>query len=290
MDPLDAHLRTQYSYYFTRYYYSYNTRTVSTSTKNAPHLSMDPEKQVMALSRLVSQRQWAPLDTLLMTSASTSATLVDDQSVPYAVTSKTIIHFALRFQAPFRIISLLSRRYPRSLASYDINGRYPIHIACEWAATPDIIAYIIETNPAAASVPDTSGKAPVHYVGEFYLEHFNREETFYHVDDAMLRVVRLLQMAAPLSVNLEDNVGMNAVEYAIHSDANIEVIRTMQRACRDDWRERSKDGDGTDGVERAASGQKSPLGKREHRDLLLEPQDGVHRTASEATSRAARMA
>merc|ERR1712183_364168 len=58
----------------------------------------------------------------------------------------------------------------------------------------------------------------------------------------MLEVVRLMKFAAPNSVNLEDESGMNAIEYALLSEANISVIRAMQRACRGDWRERSKAG------------------------------------------------
>merc|ERR1719156_223082 len=57
----------------------------------------------------------------------------------------------------------------------------------------------------------------------------------------MMNVVRLLKTSAPASVNLEDGEGMNAIEYALDSDADIRVIRVMQRACRDDGRKRQDD-------------------------------------------------
>lgn len=105
----------------------------------------------------------------------------------------------------------------------------------------------------------------------------------------MLQVVRLLKTAAPLSVNLEDNEEMNAIEYALLSDASLKVVKTMQRACRDDWRERSKaslleDGPSTatDDSEEVATDvtpkpntteqKKSPqlVPRRRHKDLVNE--------------------
>jgi hypothetical protein len=227
--------------------------------------SLSPEQEAMTVARLLSQRLWILLETLL-TSTSSSAILIDDPSLPHAVTSDIIIHFAARLQAPLRIISLLSRMYPQSLASSDIFGRYPIHVACKWASTPDIIAYLIKTNPSVVGVPDAIGKVPMHYVGEFYLQHFNH--TLYNRDDSMLQVVRLLKTASPQSVNLEDNEGMNAIEYALESNVNLKVIKTMQRACRDDWIERSKRNNSIDGDDNAASCQKPQLGRRRHSDLV----------------------
>jgi len=190
---------------------------------------------------------------------------IDDPSLSHAITSDIIIHFAARFQAPLRIIAMLSRKYPQSLSSSDVTGRYPIHVASKWGATPDVISYLIKTNPSVSGIPDCTGKTPMHYVGQCYLQNF--DNTLYGCNDSMLQVVRLLRNAAPLSVNLEDDEGMNAIEYALASDADLKVIKTMQRACRDDWRERSKinksiddDSDDEDAT--------AKLGRRRHQDLV----------------------
>ena len=56
-------------------------------------------------------------------------------------------------------------------------------------------------------------------------------------EELMLQVVRLLKQAAPQSFNLEDEDERNAIEIAIESDVGIRVVKMMQRAARDDWRE-----------------------------------------------------
>lgn len=270
--------------------------------------TLTPAEQSTTLARLLSQRQWSRLEIILTTTPSSSI-LIDDPFLPHAVTAGIVIHFAARFQAPLRIISLLSRHYPHSLADSDVTGRYPIHVAAKWAATPDVIAYLLKANPSVAGVPDSTGKTPMHYVGEYYLQHFNNP--MYSRDDSMLQVTRLLKNAAPLSVNLEDDEGMNAIEYALLSEANLKVIKTMQRACRDDWRERQISNLTLDSNSDDAA-PKPQLGRRRHDDLVQDIEymalklqrtyacDGeskmnnervhVHRSRSGANTRAARTA
>lgn len=239
---------------------------------NQPHSSHFPlDQKNMTLARLLSQRQWTLLDALLVSTTSSSSILIDDPSLPHAITSDIVIHFAARFQAPLRILSLLAKLYPVSLASSDVTGRYPIHVAAKWGATPDIVAYLIKTNPAVAGAPDSTGKTPMHYVGECYQRHF--DNAMYNRNDSMLQVVRLLKNAAPKSVNLEDNEGMNAIEYALESDAHLKVVKTMQRACRDDWRERSKSVNSIsdnrcDGDDAEVAKKPPPQGRRRHQELV----------------------
>lgn len=223
------------------------------------------DHHTMTISSLLSQRKWIILESILTSAANSLSIQIDDPSLPHAITSDIVIHFAARFQAPLRIISLLSRMHPQSLSSSDIAGRYPVHVAAKWGATPDVIAYLIKTNPTVTGMPDSTGKTPMHYVGECYLQHF--DNALYSCDDSMLQVVRLLRNAAPLSVNLEDDEGMNAIEYALASDANLKVIKTMQRASRDDWRDRSRI-NMCDGEDAAAEQKPAQLGRRRHRDLV----------------------
>ena len=61
------------------------------------------------------------------------------------------------------------------------------------------------------------------------------------VNASMMAIVEILNEAAPKSFNLEDNDGMNCLELAIESDVDIKIIKAMQRACRDTWREMEKD-------------------------------------------------
>jgi len=196
------------------------------------------QQSSVTLARLISQCQWTIVESVLSSEEMRSSIAIDDVTLPHAITPDIIIHFAARFQAPLRVMALLAKAYPISLKSADSIGRYPIHVAAKWAASPDVMSYLVKMNPSVAGVQDSTGKTPMHYVAEFYISHFNNVQ--WSRDDAMLQSVRVLKNAAPLSMNLEDEEGMNAIEYALISDAHIKVVKTMQRACRDDWRGRSQ--------------------------------------------------
>ena len=252
------------------------------------------QQSSVTLARLISQCQWTIVESVLSSEEMRSSIAIDDVTLPHAITPDIIIHFAARFQAPLRVMALLAKAYPMSLKSADSTGRYPIHVAAKWAASPDVMSYLTKMNPSVAGVQDSTGKTPMHYVAEFYLAHFNNVQ--WSRDDAMLQVVRLLKNAAPLSVNLEDEEGMTCIEYALISDAHIKVVKTMQRACRDDWRGRSQRGKDSScpsneldvAVHKKltpTSTQKQPqlTGRRRHHELveeMLEVQNKLQREFS----------
>jgi hypothetical protein len=47
----------------------------------------------------------------------------------------------------------------------------------------------------------------------------------------MMAIVKMLNVSAPKSFNVEDNDGMNAIELAIETNVDIKIIKAMQRVC-----------------------------------------------------------
>ncbi|KAK1738816.1 hypothetical protein QTG54_010132 [Skeletonema marinoi] len=193
------------------------------STVSGSDLSMATEP--MTIAGLIGNRDWSLLEHLLMYGAPLS--MDEPDMAEHAITEHIVVHFAVRFQAPL-----------------NASGRYPVHVACKWSATPDVVMHLIRLNSSACGVQDSFGKTPMHYVAEFYVANYQLPlEMLYPMDESMMQVVKLLKSAAP--------TGCNAIEYALVNDVNIKVIKVMQRACRDDWRNRSKASD--DGLRRRHS-------------------------------------
>lgn len=184
------------------------------------------------LARMISKQSWHEVESLL-SSTPVESIQIDERG---SIHKDNILHFACRFNAPLSIVRLIANRFPRSLVTPDSSGRFVIHVASKYGASPLVIHYLICENHAAAGVQDDLGKAPIHYIGEYYTR-YHEASTAQAVDENMLRVVRILKAAAPESFNLEDQDDCNAIEYAIESNADIKVIKAMQRAARDDWRD-----------------------------------------------------
>jgi hypothetical protein len=241
----------------------------SSSTMN--HTSLNhllKHLENITIVQCLCKRQWSLLEAVL-TSEFRSSIAIDDPSLPTVVTADMIIHCAVRARAPLSVITLLASLYPQSLCSPDMMGRYPIHVAAKWASNPSIIAYLVKTNPSVVGAPDSDGKTPMHYVGECYVENHSGDSP-QDTEQSMGEVVDILRLAAPHSVNLEDNDEMNAVEYALINNASMRVIKKMQRACRDDWRERSnRNPDCTQGCDdNHNNAVPAPMGRRRHDDLV----------------------
>ena len=255
----------------------------------------------MTVARLISKREWLHLVNIL--SDEKQRIPIDEPNIPHPVTEDIVIHFAVRFQAPLQIVSFLANLYPQSLEQSDATGRFPVHVASKWGAAPDVIHFLIRSNPVAAGIQDDLGKTPMHYVAEFYAKNYNRRNIL-PVNESMLQVVQLLKTAAPKSVNLEDHEGVNAIEYALESNTDLKVIRSMQRACRDDWREMKKQNQGkkhedlVKDVERIALELQRQMSERrglgtdaqEEKTLDAPLHFHVHRSTTEANTRAARTA
>lgn len=201
------------------------------TASRAQHLVESP----MTLAQLISMQRWHQVETML-TSRPIELIVIDDRM---AITQDNILHFACRFNAPLSIIKLIASKYLKSLFSADAIGRFPIHVACKYGASPLVIHFLICENFQASGVPDDSGKAPIHYVAQYYARNHPTGPTK-DTHESMLQVVKLFKASAPESFNLEDNEECNAIEYALESNCDIKVVKAMQRAARDDWRELKK--------------------------------------------------
>jgi hypothetical protein len=189
--------------------------------------------------RLIAKRNWAEIENILLSSSIDWAG--DGQKG--IIGEDSIVHFALRYRAPLNIIKLLAKRYPLCITRPDATGKFACHVAAKYGAEPMVMEYLVRNNKHAAGVQDPLGKAPIHYVGEFYASNYGDSKGS-GVLEKMFQVVCLLKDVAPQSFNLEDNEGMNAIEYAIENDTDIKIIKTMQRTARDDWRTLKANGQG----------------------------------------------
>ncbi|KAL3817330.1 hypothetical protein ACHAXA_003953 [Cyclostephanos tholiformis] len=191
------------------------------------------------LTQLIARREWEEIEFLL------SVIPVDQIQIDKKgkITDESVLHFALRYGAPLRLVKLLALKYPLCLTMPDPTGKYACHVACKYGADPDVLEFLVTKNSHAACVQDPEGKAPIHYVGEFYAKNYESPSSP-AVKERLLEVIHILRRVAPHSFNLEDNDGCNAVEYAIANDSDMRAIKMMQRTARDDWKSIKETGQG----------------------------------------------
>lgn len=195
---------------------------------------MSSSSNATTLTDLICNRLWR---TLYFKLKEPNTRILIDDHVSNAITENAVVHLACRFQAPLKIIKLLSSRYPSSIHKADAAGRFPIHVATKWSAMPDVIQFLTSQNPSVVGMKDDFGKSPLHYLAESYLDNCDPYHIC-HAVDYMLEAVNIIKTCTPNAATIEDNDGMNAIEYAIEKEAPIDVVVTMQNSSRDYLREK----------------------------------------------------
>jgi hypothetical protein len=103
---------------------------------------------------------------------------------------------------------------------------------------------------------DIDGKTALHLACDSSCELFEGDEGFTKPPPSY-DVVHTLIRASPSTVHLEDDDGMNALEYAIISNAPIKVVKTLQKSTREYFEKRKVHGN--ESMESICTGTSSPM-------------------------------
>lgn len=164
---------------------------------------------------------------------------------------RNVLHIVCKYNPPLGVIELILKKMPWSVSEMDINGRYPLHLASKYGALPEVLDLLSFEYPNALSNQDCHGKTPLHLVCESYPKYYqvpisidgqrdycpmsgtplvrNKEHDF---ENSIVIMTR----KCPQVVNLEDNKGCSALEYALGSDfANLEIINYIQKVSYWNW-------------------------------------------------------
>merc|ERR1712176_174587 len=152
---------------------------------------------------------------------------------------ENLLHWVCRSHPPEDILKLFYACSPKAIQQPDAHGQYPIHKACHYGASLRVILFLLKSCRLAASAQDSSGKTPLHYLAEYYPRNYDTEDPDeIPVNIAMVEIVKILCLAAPDIINLEDEDGESALEIALDSNAPLKVIKELQRASERDWKAR----------------------------------------------------
>jgi hypothetical protein len=76
----------------------------------------------------------------------------------------TLLHAAIRFNAPIDIIVEMIRLCPDMPAAKDCLGRTPLHVAAGSKASPSLLGILAHAYPAACNAQEVDGMTPLHFV------------------------------------------------------------------------------------------------------------------------------
>ena len=184
-------------------------------------------KYVAIVLDLINNRDWAALEKVvseqkLLKMVSEHIQKCDEFN------GMTLLHAIVRDNPPLHILDAMIDAHSDAVKGQDCVGRTPLHVACGTGADDQIIHRLVKAYPQACDLPDEDGRLPLHLACDTDSVLFEGDTT--QRAPPSLETVRTLLSGSLQSVLVEDEDDMSPIEYAIVSDANMKVVRLLQKA------------------------------------------------------------
>lgn len=244
---------------------------------------------------LIQSRSWHDVQRHLRT----------DRGLNQLQDEPLVLHNALKYHAPLRLVNSILNRKEACLYETDAAQRNLLHIAAMSWSSPETIEYILQKRPRTiATEVDCDGRTPLHLLlasaDDIQLiggDDNSSPGTLSRPSSSIVQyrkmssqrspsqsAIQMLVNAAPETLNVEDSDHMSPIEYAILSNDSIQLktIQQMRRRSEKQWKKTNKSnntttagaGDDCDSSSSSSSGGSSllleiPLGSRRRRGEVL---------------------
>ena len=124
----------------------------------------------------------------------------------------------------------IAEHFSGLLGQSDRNARFPVHTACAFGCSADFIYKCVSMYPLTAAAQDNDGRTPFHFLCKSYAKRCYTLTTWDRavIEKRMTRILWILYRKAPGAIILEDNHGVDPVEYALEADMSITFIGLLQ--------------------------------------------------------------
>ena len=189
----------------------------------------------MLLLELIQNEDWQKLNSIFLKPKPKQyrslAALINGST---SFNGMTLLHATCRFNPPSSVVRNTITLCPDDANAVDCLGRTPLHVAAGTGASVNVIKALLEANPSACRAQDADGRIPLHMACDRNCELF--EGSFNSSDAPRYDIVQSLLSVSPSSVILEDNDEMTAIEYALLSSGDMNVVKMLQRASQKEFR------------------------------------------------------
>jgi len=200
----------------------------------------------------IESKNWDAFEKLVVSSAQTFRSTSRRISAMNELNGMTLVHCCAYYDPPLGLLERMVKIMPSSLSERDALGRTPLHIAVGGGAGVDSISFLVASCPRSCGCQDIDGRTPLHFACDSSSQLFEDDD---HVrrDPPSYSLVQILLSGCGDSAALEDGEGMNAIEYALISEADMRTIRLLQRATQRQVRREKEEETRQDHVHRSST-------------------------------------
>ena len=200
-----------------------------TATSNSIKNSM--VDYLAVLLGFIETRDWTNFEAFVLQKQRTFRQISRKISKHTDFNGLTLLHACARYSPPIHIVAKMIEFYPDLTRARDCLGRTPLHIAAANGASPSLVELLVSSNPSACDIQDEDGRTPLHFASDSSCELFDTD-TNESRGLPSHGVIRALLSNSLQVVTLEDKDGISALEYAVISNAPVNVVELLQMATQ----------------------------------------------------------
>eukprot|EP00986_Skeletonema_menzelii_P006654 scaffold2532_cov79-Skeletonema_menzelii.AAC.15 len=190
---------------------------------------------------LIERQDWELFQSIAVTDPAAFRAIANTIGRSPEFNGMTLLHAVVRYNPPLDVVRRMIDLCPDQLAAKDCLGRTPLHVAAGSSAEPRLIKLIANAYPASCDATDEDGKTPLHFACDSSCELFEDDDANRSMSREVCHgTVRALLSESLHAATIEDLDEMNALEYAIMSDAGLRTVKLLQHASSKALQSRSR--------------------------------------------------
>ncbi|KAL9190289.1 hypothetical protein ACHAXT_007500 [Thalassiosira profunda] len=210
----------------------------SSSSSDSPNLSANALSYLTLLLNIIDSQDWKTFHSVALQNPKAFVAMSNLISTTEEFNGMSFLHAVVRNRPPLEVVSEIIRVTPDAPRARDCLNRTPLHVAAGVGASVQVIKYLAMCYPEACKVQDEDGRTPLHFACDVDCRLFEGESE--RRDPPSFQVVHALLSASIAPASMEDEDEMSPIEYAIVSDADVRVVKLLQKAAQKYLKKQSK--------------------------------------------------
>ena len=188
-------------------------------------------KSIIVLLDLIDRQDWGLFQSTALSNPAAFRAIANAIRNSPKFYGMTLLHAVARYNPPLNVVARMISICPDQLAAKDCLGRTPLHVAAGSSAEPRLIKFLAHAYPASCDATDEDGKTPLHFACDTACELFEDDSANRSMPREVSHdTVRALLSESLQAATIEDLDEMNALEYAIMSNAELRTVKLLQSA------------------------------------------------------------
>jgi len=200
------------------------------SSSDQANLSANAFSYLTLLLNIIESNDWSTFNEIALQNPKAFQALSKIISTTSEFNGMSFLHAVVRNSPPIEIVADMIRICPDSPKARDCLNRTPLHVAAGVGASVQVIKYLAMAYPEACKVQDEDGRTPLHFACDVECRLFEGEPE--RRAPPSFQVIHALLSASIAPASMEDEDEMSPLEYAIFSDADVKVVKLLQKAAQ----------------------------------------------------------